>query len=104
TTTSTPTPPSVPTSVVGDWETAKTPSNLGTTVTLYQFGKDGDFHGRVSFVDSPMPPAVITGTYVVRRNIIETRIADQVHSATFRFDKDELVIEENGTVLRFHRK
>jgi len=91
-------------SIVGDWVTEKTPSQLGTMVTRYQFGKDGDFHGRVEFVDSPMPPIVVAGRYVVRGSSLDTKIDDQTRTSTFRFDKDELILEQNGNVLRFHRK
>jgi hypothetical protein len=73
-------------------------------VTRFQFGKDGNFHGRVEFVDSPMPPIVVAGSYVVRGSSLDTKIDDQTRTSTFRFDKDELILEQNGNVLRLHRK
>lgn len=103
-TTSTTDPTAAAPSIVGVWETDKTPSKLGTIVTRYQFGKDGDFHGRVGFLDAPAPPVLVEGRYAVRGNTIRTKIDEEERTSTFRFDKDELVLEENGNVLRFHRK
>ena len=91
-------------SIVGDWVTEETPSALGTIVTRYRFGKDGDFHGRVEVVNKPVPPIVVAGTYKVRGNTLDTKIDDQLRTSTFRFDQDELILEQYGSVLRFHRK
>jgi hypothetical protein len=91
-------------SIVGDWVTEKTPSALGTIVTRYQFGKDGDFHGRVEVVDKPVPPIVVAGTYKVHGDTLDTKIDDQWRASTFRFDNGELILEQYGSVLRFHRK
>lgn len=91
-------------SIVGDWVTDKTESQLGTIVTRYRFGKDGSFHGRVEFVDRPTPPIVVAGTWVVRGNTLGTKVDDQERTSAFRFDGGELILEQYGSVLRFHRK
>jgi len=51
-----------------------------------------------------MPSIVVAGRYVVRGSSLDTKIDDQTRTSTFRFDKDELILEQNGNVLRFHRK
>ena len=90
--------------LVGDGVTEETESALGTIVTRYRFGKDGDFHGRVEVVNKPMPPIVVAGTYKVHGNTLDTKIDDQFRASTFRFENGELILEQYGSVLRFHRK
>jgi hypothetical protein len=91
-------------SLVGEWETEPTLSQLGRIVTYYQFGDDGVFTCKMTFVDAKLPPMSRSGSYLVRGKTIDFTTEAKEATATLAFEDDMLVLSEGRDVFRLKRK
>lgn len=92
--------------LIGEWETEPILSQLGRIVINYSFKDNKSFTGIVTFIDAELPNEPITGEYVIKDNNLILKLDDErTVSSIFYFEKELLVIDENGNdIFRFSRK